>query len=614
MFQDYVTYQATAAENIGLGELERIEDREAVEDAAREGRRRQPARAPARTAGTRRSASGSTAASSCPAASGRRSPSAGRSCATPGSSSSTSRRPRSTPRPSSSCSPGSGALAAGRTAIYISHRFSTVRQADRILFLEHGRLVEEGTHDELMALGGRYARLFTLQAAAYTGAPVDGLSRRSRPTTRRGRATVGRRWREPFADAVRLTVAVAVASVVVAAAGRGGADARRPDRSGGRSGSALSARTERRLNRGRPTRARTSSPPRRRRPPRAPDDRRPPRRLAAVGPRPAAPRATAATSTSRGWSRATSRSRSSRSTTKVPRHLNIERNDDRTDDVTLVALVQGWPRRDVAEPPGPGRAPGRPAGGDGGRVRAAGSTLVRSAADLDGVARPPRRRPIGRRRPARDRGRPRARRRRRERRSARSPPATGWSGWPTSSTTRSRGSAHGVAKGGLTGAGRELVGELEAAADDRRRRPRLGGDDRRRPGDRDAAGRRLAHRRPGVADNARNLTDDQLRGIAATGGMVGIGFWPTACGGDDAASIARSIAHAVAVVGADHVGLGSDFDGAVPTPVRRVRDGAPDRGPARRGPRRGDDRARSWAGPRSGSSARRCRRPERALC
>jgi microsomal dipeptidase-like Zn-dependent dipeptidase len=69
-----------------------------------------------------------------------------------------------------------------------------------------------------------------------------------------------------------------------------------------------------------------------------------------------------------------------------------------------------------------------------------------------------------------------------------------------------------------------------------------------------------------VADNARNLSDDQLRGIAATGGLIGIGFWPTASGGDDAASIARSIAHAVAVVGADHVGLGSDFDGAVPVP------------------------------------------------
>jgi microsomal dipeptidase-like Zn-dependent dipeptidase len=70
----------------------------------------------------------------------------------------------------------------------------------------------------------------------------------------------------------------------------------------------------------------------------------------------------------------------------------------------------------------------------------------------------------------------------------------------------------------------------------------------------------------GVADHPRNLSDEQLRGIAATGGMVGIGFWPTASGGEDAASIARSIAHAVAVVGADYVGLGSDFDGAVPTP------------------------------------------------
>ena len=46
----------------------------------------------------------------------------------------------------------------------------------------------------------------------------------------------------------------------------------------------------------------------------------------------------------------------------------------------------------------------------------------------------------------------------------------------------------------------------------------------------------------GTADNARNLPDDQLRGIAATDGLIGIGFWPTACGGDDAASIARSIA------------------------------------------------------------------------
>jgi ATP-binding cassette subfamily B protein len=58
-------------------------------------------------------------------------------------------------------------LTAGKMALYISHRFSTVRMADRILFLENGRLVEQGTHEELMELGGRYAELFDLQAASY---------------------------------------------------------------------------------------------------------------------------------------------------------------------------------------------------------------------------------------------------------------------------------------------------------------------------------------------------------------------------------------------------------------------------------------------------------------
>ena len=70
----------------------------------------------------------------------------------------------------------------------------------------------------------------------------------------------------------------------------------------------------------------------------------------------------------------------------------------------------------------------------------------------------------------------------------------------------------------------------------------------------------------GVVDNARNLSDAHLDGIAATGGLVGIGFWDTACGGRDVAWIARSIAYAVDRIGAAHVSLGSDWDGAVGVP------------------------------------------------
>jgi ATP-binding cassette, subfamily B, bacterial len=58
-------------------------------------------------------------------------------------------------------------LSEGRSVLLISHRYSSARAADRIFVLEHGRIIESGPHDELMALGGRYAELFELQAAAY---------------------------------------------------------------------------------------------------------------------------------------------------------------------------------------------------------------------------------------------------------------------------------------------------------------------------------------------------------------------------------------------------------------------------------------------------------------
>jgi ATP-binding cassette subfamily B protein len=58
-------------------------------------------------------------------------------------------------------------LAQSRMVILISHRFSTVRRADQILVIQEGRILERGSHEELMALNGHYANLFQLQARGY---------------------------------------------------------------------------------------------------------------------------------------------------------------------------------------------------------------------------------------------------------------------------------------------------------------------------------------------------------------------------------------------------------------------------------------------------------------
>jgi microsomal dipeptidase-like Zn-dependent dipeptidase len=249
--------------------------------------------------------------------------------------------------------------------------------------------------------------------------------------------------------------------------------------------------------------------------------------------------------------------------TKSPRHLNLERNDDRSDDVLLLALASGWPARTwgslTARALHLADRAHDTAARSGGRFR-----VIETAADLEAhVAR-------------------RA-----------TTPSTATllaiegahaldgdlanidrlldAGYRMMSPshffdTPYGGSAHGIAKGGLTDLGREMIRRMEARSMvlDLSHASPATIDDALAFATRPVVVSHTGVR--GVADNIRNLTDEQVRGVAATGGVIGIGFWPTACGGDDAAAVVRSIRYAVSIVGVEHVGLGSDFDGAVPVP------------------------------------------------
>lgn len=128
------------------------------------------------------------------------------------------------------------------------------------------------------------------------------------------------------------------------------------------------------------------------------------------------------------------------------------------------------------------------------------------------------------------------------------------------------GSAHGEHQGGITEFGRKVVRrmeELHMTVDLAHASAKLMEDVL------SMATRPVVVSHTGVRgteDNNRNLTDAQLRAVAQTGGVIGIGFWRTATGGDDSRAIARAIRYAADVVGPDHVGLGSDFDGSVRQP------------------------------------------------
>ena len=128
------------------------------------------------------------------------------------------------------------------------------------------------------------------------------------------------------------------------------------------------------------------------------------------------------------------------------------------------------------------------------------------------------------------------------------------------------GSAHGVEKGGLTDKGKEMIRRMEAKhmIVDVAHASAQTIDDVLAIATRPVV---VSHTGvKGTCDNQRNLSDDQLRRIAQTGGVIGIGYWETAVCGKDAAAIAKAIRYTANLVGVDHVGLGSDFDGAVTTP------------------------------------------------
>jgi len=128
------------------------------------------------------------------------------------------------------------------------------------------------------------------------------------------------------------------------------------------------------------------------------------------------------------------------------------------------------------------------------------------------------------------------------------------------------GSAHGVEKGGLTDKGKDMVRRMEA----KRMIVDLAHASAKTIDDVLAMANRpvlVSHSGvKGTCDNQRNLSDEHLQGIARTGGVIGIGFWDTAVCGTDAKAIAKAIRYTANLIGVDHVGLGSDFDGAVVTP------------------------------------------------
>jgi len=251
--------------------------------------------------------------------------------------------------------------------------------------------------------------------------------------------------------------------------------------------------------------------------------------------------------------------------TKTPRGMNIEANAGNSDNITLLAVLERWPPRTwgslLERALWQADKLGRFAADSHGRL-----AIIRTRADLDGYL-------------ALHRDDPET--------------AAGFLGIEGAQALEDDvanvdrlfdagfrlfglthffdnevgGSAHGVEKGGLTPFGKRVVARMERLGilvDLAHASPSLIDDVL-------AVAKRpvvVSHTGvKGTCDNRRNLDDGRLSAIAATGGVVGIGLWDTAVCGTTPADWARAVRWAAGVAGVDHVGLGSDWDGAVATMI-----------------------------------------------
>lgn len=250
--------------------------------------------------------------------------------------------------------------------------------------------------------------------------------------------------------------------------------------------------------------------------------------------------------------------------TKTPRGLNIESNDDKSDNITLLALAERWPRATWTSLTQRALYQARrlhqfAKGSRGGFV------VIESANDLaDYLGRRTRNRNL----------------------TAGLLSIEGAhaldgklenldvlyrAGYRMMSPshffdTDIGGSGAGVGKIGLTDKGREWVRQMEARhmiVDLAHASPKTIDDVLA------VATRPVVVSHTGVkgtCNNNRNLSDEQIRGVAAKGGLIGIGYWDTATCGTDARAIVRAMRYVSDRVGVEHVALGSDFDGAVTEP------------------------------------------------